>query len=62
MMYWHPNPHCPASLGLFDVDHQGDSAVSGRLIIRSNRQQANFDLFETPVNAPDESNGRHAGR
>ena len=39
----------------YDVDHQGDSAVSGRLIIRSNRQQANFDLFETPVNAPDES-------
>ena len=39
----------------YDVDHQGDSAVSGRLIIRSNRQHANFDLFETPVNAPDES-------
>ena len=37
------------------MDHQGTAAVSGRLIIRSNRQQANFDLFETPVNAPDES-------
>ena len=39
----------------YDVDHQGDSATSGRLIIRSNRQHANFDVFETPVVEPDES-------
>ena len=39
----------------YDVDHQGDSPASGRLIIRSNRQHANFDLFETPVTEPDES-------
>ena len=39
----------------YDVDHQGNSPASGRLIIRSNRQHANFDLFETPVTEPDES-------
>lgn len=38
----------------YDVDHQGDTPASGRLIIRSNRQHANFDLFETPITAPDE--------
>ena len=38
----------------YDVDHQGNTPASGRLIIRSNRQHANFDLFETPITAPDE--------
>lgn len=38
----------------YDVDHQGDSAATGRLIIRSNRNHANFDLFETPIAKPDE--------
>ena len=31
------------------MEHQGDSAGTGRLIIRSNRNHPNFDLFETPA-------------
>ena len=38
----------------YDVEHQGDNAETGRLIIRSNRNHPNFDLFETPVATPEE--------
>ncbi|RZO84088.1 MAG: S9 family peptidase [OM182 bacterium] len=38
----------------YDVEHQGDNAKTGRLIIRSNRNHPNFDLFETPVATPEE--------
>ena len=38
----------------YDVEHQGDDAETGRLIIRSNRNHPNFDLFETPVATPEE--------
>ena len=31
------------------VDHQGDDAQSGRLLIRSNLRQANFDLYEVAL-------------
>ena len=39
----------------YDVEHQGDDAETGRLIIRSNRNHPNFDLFETPVATPEEA-------
>lgn len=39
----------------YDVEHQGDNAETGRLIIRSNRNHPNFDLFETPVATPEEA-------
>ena len=39
----------------YDVEHQGDNAETGRLIIRSNRYHPNFDLFETPVASPEEA-------
>ena len=32
------------------VDHQGDDAESGRLLIRSNQRQANFDLYQVGFN------------
>ncbi len=32
------------------VDHQGDDAQSGRLLIRSNLRQANFDLYQVALN------------
>jgi oligopeptidase B len=38
----------------YDVEHRGDNAETGRLIIRSNRNHPNFDLFETPVATPEE--------
>jgi oligopeptidase B len=38
----------------YDAEHQGDDAETGRLIIRSNRNHPNFDLFETPVATPEE--------
>ena len=31
------------------VDHQGDSAQSGRFIIRSNQRQANFDVYQVAL-------------
>jgi oligopeptidase B len=39
----------------YDVEHQGDDAETGRLIIRSNHNHPNFDLFETPVATPEEA-------
>ncbi len=39
----------------YDVDHQGNGPDQGRLLIRSNRRHANFDLFETPVDSPAET-------
>ncbi len=36
----------------YDVDHQGDAADLGRLLIRSNQRHANFDIFETPIATP----------
>ena len=39
----------------YDVEHQGDSAKTGRLIIRSNRNHPNFDLFETPMASTEEA-------
>ena len=40
----------------YDVDHQGNNGPDqGRLLIRSNRRHANFDLFETPVDSPAET-------
>jgi oligopeptidase B len=38
----------------YDVDHQGDTPTSGRLLVRSNRRHANFDLFETAIDQPNE--------
>ena len=39
----------------YDVEHQGDSAETGRLIIRSNCNHPNFDLFETLLATPEEA-------
>ncbi len=39
----------------YDVDHQGDSSDSGRLMIRSNRNHANFDVFATDITSPEEA-------
>lgn len=33
------------------ADHQGEDALSGRLIIRSNAKQANFDAFQVDLSA-----------
>ncbi|NCF43724.1 MAG: prolyl oligopeptidase family serine peptidase [Proteobacteria bacterium] len=38
----------------YAVDHQGDTPTSGRLLVRSNRRHANFDLFETAIDQPNE--------
>ena len=40
----------------YDADHQGDAPDHGRLLIRSNRNHANFDLLEAPVGTPSEAN------
>jgi oligopeptidase B len=41
------------------ADHQGDDAQSGRLLIRSNLRQANFDLYELAL---DDSAGKPSTR
>ncbi len=38
----------------YQVDHQGDAPDQGQLLIRSNRNHANFDLFTAPIQQPEE--------